>query len=65
MHNISILSDPENKMKIFCHSVWGGRILVDIKVEFSWTKYSDLPNNRAANFIPIIGIKFAAFLFGR
>ena len=27
--------------------------------------YSDLPNNRAANFIPIIGIKFAARLFGR
>ena len=29
------------------------------------SKYSDLPNNRAANFIPIIGIKFAAQLFGR
>ena len=28
-------------------------------------EYSDLPNNRAANFIPIIGIKFAARLFGR
>ena len=28
-------------------------------------KYSDLPNNRAANFIPMIGIKFAARLFGR
>ena len=27
--------------------------------------YSDLPNNRAANFIPMIGIKFAAQLFGR
>ena len=31
----------------------------------SWTAYSDLPNNRAANFIPMIGIKFAARLFGR
>ena len=27
--------------------------------------YSDLLNNHAANFIPIIGIKFAAWLFGR
>ena len=27
--------------------------------------YSDLPNNRAANFIPMIAIKFAARLFGR
>ena len=27
--------------------------------------YSDLPNNRAAHFIPIIGIKFAERLFGR
>ena len=27
--------------------------------------YSDLPNNRAANFIPMIGTKFAARLFGR
>ena len=31
----------------------------------SFKDYSDLPNNRAANFIPIIGIKFAARLFGR
>ena len=29
------------------------------------TMYSDLPKNHAANFIPIIGIKFAASLFGR
>ena len=28
-------------------------------------KYSSLPNNHAANFIPMIGIKFAAWLFGR
>ena len=26
------------------------------------TAYSDLPNNHAANFIPIIGIKFAEFI---
>jgi hypothetical protein len=29
------------------------------------TAYSDLPKFHAANFIPIIGIKFAARLFSR